>query len=132
MPVKRQGWVPFLACKCPKCGTGRVFINGLISFKFAETRYSCPSCSFSFEPEPGFYFGAMFISYAINTALFIAAWVALTILYPDYSLTMLLGLLTGVVILGLPLTYRLSRSIWIAIFVRYDRKFSGDTTMKQR
>jgi hypothetical protein len=64
----------------------------------------------------------MFVSYAINTALFIAAWVALTVIYSDYSLNMLLGLLTAVVILGLPLTYRLSRSIWLAIFVRFDPK----------
>jgi hypothetical protein len=80
----------------------------------------CTHCKQSFEPEPGFYFGAMFVSYAINTALFIAAWIALTFIYPDYSLVMLLGLLTGVVVVALPFTYRLSRSIWLAIFIRFD------------
>lgn len=123
-----------LTFHCPRCRKGNLFQSGSLfrPGSLFKMHSHCPHCAQSFEPEPGFYFGAMFVSYAINTALFIAAWVALTVVYPDYSLTMLLGLLTGVVILGLPLTYRLSRSIWIAIFVRYDRKFAGETTMKQR
>ena len=99
-----------------------MFPKGNLPFRFYQMNDRCPGCGQSFEPEPGFYFGAMFVSYGINTALFIAAWMALTLAYPDYSLTLLLGLLTTVVILGLPLTYRLSRSIWLAIFVRFDPK----------
>lgn len=123
-----------LSFTCPRCHDGPLFKKGslLRPGSLFKMHSNCPHCAQSFEPEPGFYFGAMFVSYAINTALFIAAWVALTVVYPDYSLTMLLGLLTGVVIVGLPLTYRLSRSTWIAIFVRYDRKFAGEATMKQR
>jgi hypothetical protein len=81
---------------------------------------ACPHCKQSFEPEPGFYFGAMFVSYSINTALFIASWITLTLVYPSYSLFLLLGLLVGIVLLSLPLSFRLSRSIWLALFVRFD------------
>ena len=81
---------------------------------------SCPHCQLSFTPEPGFYFGALFVSYAINTALFIASWITLTLVYPSYSLMLLLGLLVGIVLLSLPLSFRLSRSIWLALFVQYD------------
>lgn len=113
-----------LTFRCPKCRQGNLFQPGSLirPGSLFKMHTHCPHCRQSFEPEPGFYFGAMFVSYAINTALFIVAWVALTILYPDYTLSLLLGLLTGVVILGLPLTYRLSRSIWLAIFVRFDHK----------
>lgn len=113
-----------LTFRCPKCRQGNLFQTGSLFLPGSLFKMDshCSHCHQSFEPEPGFYFGAMFVSYAINTGLFIAAWVALTILYPDYTLAMLLGLLTGVVILGLPLTYRLSRSIWLAIFVRFDPK----------
>jgi hypothetical protein len=62
----------------------------------------------------------MFVSYAINTALFIASWITLTLVYPSYSLMLLLGLLVGIVLLSLPLSFRLSRSIWLALFVQYD------------
>jgi uncharacterized protein (DUF983 family) len=111
-----------LTLRCPRCRKGKLFEGGsLIRLGSLFKMHShCSHCHQSFEPEPGFYFGAMFISYGINTAFFIAAWVALKTLYPAYTLSLLLGLLTGVVILGLPLTFKLSRSIWLAIFVPYD------------
>jgi uncharacterized protein (DUF983 family) len=113
-----------LTFSCPRCRQGKLFHRGNLMNpgSLFKMHAHCPQCEQTFEPEPGFYFGAMFISYGINTALFIAAWVGLTLVYPDYSLTLLLGLLTAVAILGLPLTYRLSRSIWLAIFVRFDPK----------
>lgn len=122
-----------LTFHCPRCRKGNLFQNGsLLRPESLFKMYThCPHCAQSFEPEPGFYFGAMFVSYAINTALFIAAWVGLTILYPDYTLTMLLGLLTAVVILALPLTYRLSRSIWLAIFVRFDPRAAQKSGSEQ-
>lgn len=82
----------------------------------------CSACEQSFEPEPGFYFGAMFVSYGLNTGLFIAVWVGLSALVEDYSLTMLLVLMGLTVVIFLPFTFRLSRSIWIALFVRFQKE----------
>ena len=65
MESKRQGIVPFIACKCPKCGKGKVFKNSIFSTKFAETNYNCTVCEMSYEPEPGFFYGAMYFSYAL-------------------------------------------------------------------
>lgn len=109
-----------LSLSCPRCGEGRLFKKGSVlrpGSLFTMNPY-CEHCRQSFEPEPGFYFGAMFVSYAINTALFVIAWAALTVIYPQYSLSLLLGLLTAVVIVSLPLTYRMSRSIWLGIFAK--------------
>lgn len=108
-------------CKCPRCHKGDMFLRGklLSPTKFTIMNKSCSYCKQSFEPEPGYYFGAMFISYGINTALFIFAWIAISIVKPDYSLTLLLSLLGITVIIFLPFIYRISRSIWISIFVRY-------------
>lgn len=108
-------------CKCPRCRQGDMFLRGklLSPTKFSVMNKTCSHCKQSFEPEPGYYFGAMFVSYAINTALFIAAWLTLTVLKPDYSLSLLLSLLGVAAIVFLPFIYRISRSIWIAIFIRY-------------
>lgn len=89
--------------------------------RFHRMNKSCERCGQSFEPEPGFYFGAMFVSYGVNTALFIGVWVLLSLLVDDYSLTTLLMLLGLTVIIFLPLTFRLSRSVWIAIFVPFQK-----------
>ncbi|WP_236021313.1 DUF983 domain-containing protein [Algoriphagus oliviformis] len=115
-----------LTCKCPKCRKGAMFPKGNFAHptKFHQMNKSCEVCGQSFEPEPGFYFGAMFVSYGLNTALFITAWVALSVIMPDYSLSTLLILLGLTVLLSLPLIFRLSRSIWIAIFVPYRAEFA--------
>lgn len=112
-----------LTCKCPKCRKGRMFPSGNMTnpLKFHKMNERCEVCGQSFDPEPGFYFGAMFVSYGVNTALFVGVWVLLTLLVVDYSLSTLLILLGLTVIVFLPLTFQLSRSIWIAIFVPFQK-----------
>src|SRR5690606_10088334 len=111
-------------CRCPKCHEGKMFLPGTLfhPMKFSKMHDYCPECGQSFEPEPGFYFGSMFVSYAINTALFIAFWIITSFIVKDMSLTMILGILFGVVVGLLPIIFRISRSIWINCFVHYDPK----------
>lgn len=89
---------------------------------------SCPVCSEDFKREPGFYFGAAYVSYALTVALWVAVLVALftfdalgLISYSFFEnpLTFLISGIVSLVVL-LPLLYRLSRSIWISMFVSYD------------
>src|SRR5690554_438849 len=111
-------------CKCPKCHSGNMFPEGTLYHptKFSKMNPKCEVCGESFEPEPGFYFGSMFVSYGINTAFFIAFWILSSFIIKDLSITQLLGLLFLVVVGLLPITFRLSRSIWINCFVHYDPK----------
>jgi hypothetical protein len=121
--MSQRNWLSStLTLRCPRCRMGPLFHVGTISRtgSLFTMHSACPHCKQSFEPEPGFYFGAMFVSYGINTALFITSWVALLFIYPDYSLGLLLGILVAVVLLSLPFSFRLSRSIWLALFVRFD------------
>lgn len=124
MPAKRPGLVPFLACKCPKCGKGRVFNNGLISVKFAETRYACPSCNFSFEPEPGFFYGAMYFSYALIVGLIITCSIIFYVAgIFDYAIV---GIPTTIILM-VPLLFRYSRMMMLYIVypLMYKEKFYG-------
>lgn len=123
-----------LTCKCPKCRKGDMFEKGNFfhPLRFHKMHRSCQRCGQSFEPEPGFYFGAMFVSYGVNTAFFIIVWVLLSQLVEDYSLTTLLVLLGLTVIVFLPLTYRLSRSIWIAIFVPFQKDAIKNSTLNSK
>src|SRR5690606_13708704 len=111
-------------CRCPKCHEGKMFPSGTLfhPMKFSKMNDYCPECGQSFEPEPGFYFGSMFVSYGINTALFIAFWILAGFIVEDMSLTMILGFLFAVVIGLLPVIFRYSSSIWINCFVHYDPK----------
>ena len=52
------------AFKCPKCAKGDLYPTGTFSFsKPFDMNDNCDHCEQKFFPEPGFYYGAMFISY---------------------------------------------------------------------
>jgi hypothetical protein len=82
---------------------------------------SCKVCGEKYEREPGFYFGAMFVSYALNVAWFVTAWVATLVLIPEEdNIILIASIIIGFGLLMAPLTYRLSRLIWINFFVHYE------------
>ncbi len=85
-----------------------------------------PVCSQAYEPEPGYYFGAMYVSYAINVAIMVAVWAGSTLFFSEEVNVWLVVLVTILVGLALtPLIFRLSRIIWINIFVTYDSSRKG-------
>jgi uncharacterized protein (DUF983 family) len=72
-----------LALRCPRCHEGKIFTSRALSFKFADMPEVCPVCGQPTEPEPGFYYGAMFVSYAFSVAIFAVTAVALYFLAGD-------------------------------------------------
>jgi hypothetical protein len=80
---------------------------------------SCLLCGQSFEPETGFYYGAMYVSYGLSIlVMFIPAAVLYFVF--EASFAILLATIVGIYILGFPLLFRLSRNIWLYIFVKFD------------
>lgn len=106
--------------RCPRCREGKMFPeHTLYTTRFMKMNDQCSCCGQSFTPEPAFYFGAMFVSYALNAAYFIAAWVILLMVMNNIPDTLMIGVVVTLVIGLLPVTFRLSRVLWIYIFVRY-------------
>ena len=109
------------AVKCPRCREGNMFPEGtLYSTKFADMHENCPCCGQSFEPEPGYYYGAMYVSFAINVAVFLGSLVILYQFVEEVTIAMMVGIVAFVVIGFLPIIFRLSRVLWINIFIRYE------------
>lgn len=73
---------------------------------------TCGHCHLSFEPEPGFYYGAMFVSYALSVLLLIAVGLLLYV-FLDPSEWAYVGVASGCVVLFAPLNFRLSRSLYL-------------------
>lgn len=120
MSFKNSTLYSIVTVRCPRCHEGKMFPAGtLYRPTFMKMNTACSCCGQSFQPEPGYYFGAMFVSYALNTALFVMTWLALSIALDEITTaTITIALL--VIVLGfLPLTFRWSRVLWINIFVRY-------------
>jgi uncharacterized protein (DUF983 family) len=105
--------------KCPKCRKGDLFAKPFHFKRPLDMPKRCEFCKQKFEPQPGYYFGAMFVSYILTSFLFLS--IALSLIFYfgwSYNLT-----ITIVIILGIILYFkvlRLSRSIWIHLDVKYD------------
>lgn len=80
----------------------------------------CPSCGQRFELEPSFYFGAMYVSYAQQVAWFVVVFISIEVLFSGTDLVWYLVSVGVLSIVLFPFTFRLSRSIWIHFFVKYD------------
>ena len=78
----------------------------------------CTECGQNFEPEPGFYYGAMFISYIIMGWLFLGI-AAFLIWVAGWSVNASLFTIVAIDLLFFIYFYRLSRSIWIHLNIRY-------------
>ena len=122
-----------LGNRCPGCREARLFKvrNPYRLRSINDMHPACPQCGENFLREPGFYFGAAYVNYALTVALWVAVlvalyvfgdlgWVPFTGMFDQPELFLGTGVLTLLVLL--PPLQRLSRSIWIHFFVRYRRK----------
>lgn len=53
---------------CPRCRQGRIFSRSLFA-GLPKMNDLCPACGLKFEREPGYFLGAMYISYAMGVAV---------------------------------------------------------------
>lgn len=80
---------------------------------------ACPNCGQPYEIEPNFYYGAMYASYALAVAVFVAVLVILTLFGRNEIDILLISYFVTMIVLS-PVLFRLSRSLWIHFFVKYD------------
>jgi uncharacterized protein (DUF983 family) len=112
--------------RCPRCRQGDIFQYPLSKVtRFNVMNPVCPHCGVGFEPEPGFYQGAMYVGYAITIAVMVAVSLALSVL-GDYSEWTYIGWMIGLMLLLVPLNYRYSRIIYLHAFggIRFDSRYA--------
>lgn len=107
-----------LKSKCPHCQEGDFFQNK--GFKgIGAVPERCPVCGESLNLEPGFYYGAMYVSYGMGVVLLVAVWVAFAVLAPDANPAVIVAvIMLALVLLGWKI-YKLSRIIWANMFFNY-------------
>lgn len=113
-----------LGGKCPKCRKGKLFPFAAYNIpKFAQMNETCPKCNVSLVPEPGFYIGAMYISYAFSVAIFVTVGVILWY-FEISSVVTFISVILAAVILLLPLLFRYSRILFLHLFggIDFDAK----------
>ena len=100
-----------IAKRCPVCLRGPMFDG------FMTMRDACPVCGHCFTPEPGFFQGAMFVSYAVGVAeLIFVSIIAFVFLSPHIGVAWALAAAGVVHLLLVPQLFEYSRVIWAHLF----------------
>ncbi|MBW2962389.1 DUF983 domain-containing protein [Mesonia aestuariivivens] len=107
---------------CPVCQEESMYLekNPYKLGKLQEMHERCSHCGTKYKIEPSFFYGAMYVSYAVGVAFSVA-----TFIIAHYFLGLgLLGSFLSIVftlIFLLPIIVRLSRNIWINLFFKYKK-----------
>lgn len=118
---KRSFLANTFMCKCPRCQQGDLYTKPFQFSKPVDMPEKCPECGQLFLPEPGFYYGAMFLSYIVSGFFFLGV-VGLCIIVFKMSVnTSMFVVLLAAVLVYFPLL-RCSRSLWLNLMVKYDAK----------
>jgi uncharacterized protein (DUF983 family) len=106
-----------LKCKCPNCKSGDMFETkgNIFLLKTPKMYVRCKECDYKFEKEPGFFIGAMYVSYALGVSEIVGCLIILWGIL-DVSASLMVTVLVTLIILTSFFKYRLSRSIWMYLF----------------
>lgn len=113
-----------LRMKCPHCHEGKFFKSHPYNLSQAgEIHDNCPKCGNRLSIEPGFYYGAMYVAYALGVATFVASYLAVAVLYPEADTWVYITTIgIAIVVLG-PWLYALSKIIWANLFISFKKEY---------
>jgi len=124
-----KSWA-MLHTRCPRCRRGNMFAGGMYNFGSNKIYKRCPHCNLHFEIEPGYFYAAMYVSYALNVleafALVAATYFAT---HNSESPWLYIGvILTGLLLLS-PINFRYSRVFllyWLSPKINYQPHLDTD------
>ncbi|EJL64902.1 DUF983 domain-containing protein [Flavobacterium sp. CF136] len=110
-----------LTGSCPKCQNESMYSdkNPLHLTKVLKMNEKCSHCGLKYQIEPSFFYGAMYVSYGLNVATGIAAFIVSFVFLKTTIEQSFLAIIITLIVL-FPFVLRLSRNIYINMFVSYD------------
>ncbi len=122
--------ISVLTNKCPRCREGNIYETknayALKHNRYMKMHDTCPVCGQPTDIEVGFYYGTSFVSYGVTVLFsaisFIVWWllIGFSISLDDNRIFWWLGLNATAMLILQPVFMRLSRTLWLSWFVKYD------------
>ncbi|MCM4156273.1 DUF983 domain-containing protein [Gramella sp. AN32] len=105
---------------CPVCHEESMYreSNPYKLNRVFEMHERCSHCGTKYKIEPSFFYGAMYVSYAVGIAFAVAAFVISYLFLNSTILTSFFAIVATLIIF-MPVIMRLSRNIWINMFFSY-------------
>lgn len=118
-----------LTGSCPKCHQEPMYVanNPYKPGHLFKMNERCSNCDTKYKIEPSFFYGAMYVSYAVGIAFAVAAFVIAKLLLGSSLITTFIAIVVTMIVF-MPVIIRLSRNIWINLFFKYDKEAAGTTS----
>lgn len=109
--------------KCPNCHEGDFFKHPFTIHpkKVTQLHEKCNKCGLKYMIEPSFFYGAMYVSYALTVALSAIVFIISKLVFNLTLLQSFAAIVIALLVLT-PINLRLARTLWINIFVSYQSK----------
>lgn len=103
---------------CPNCSKGKVFEDkgGFFRLKLPKMHKNCAVCGYKFEKEPGYFYGAMYVSYMLTVGEAVGLYMLLAYVF-QFENNFQIFLMIAASMIGLSVfNMRVSRIIWMHLF----------------
>ena len=109
---------------CPKCHEESMYLdaNPFNIMKIYAMHETCSHCKQVYKIEPSFFFGAMFVSYGLGVLIGIITFLVSHFVFQANLKTAFISIVVAL-ILSNTLIMRMSRNIWINIFIHFDKNW---------
>ena len=109
--------------KCPQCHEGD-FFEYPFTFnpsKITKLHKTCSECGLKYMIEPSFFYGAMYVNYGLTVAISIITFIITKLFLSMTLLQSFISVFIALILLA-PVNLRLSRILWINMFIKFDPK----------
>lgn len=125
--------------KCPRCRRGKMYkVSSVYNLRsLMKMNERCPVCNQPLDMEPGFYYGTNMVSYTLAVLIcvvtFAAWWIFIGFSLSDNRFFWWIAVNGLLLVILQPPLMRLSRTVWLAFFVRYSPNWDkGDIVESER
>jgi uncharacterized protein (DUF983 family) len=114
-----------LTGSCPKCQEESMYTykNPYNLKNTLKINERCSKCHTKYRLEPSFFYGAMYVSYAVGIAFAVAAFVITNLIFQATLKTTFIAIVVTLIAF-MPIIMRVSRNIWINLFIHFDKEAS--------
>lgn len=102
--------------KCPDCGKGDVYEKKRRWIQLPKMNSNCEHCGYNFNGEPGYFLGAMYVSYAMAVFEGLVTFFIASLFMKEFSGISLALIITGVIVVFSIPNFKFSRIIWMNLF----------------
>lgn len=110
---------------CPKCHQESMYKtkNPYVLSDVLKINEKCSHCNTRYRLEPSFFYGSMYVSYGVGIAFAVAAFIISYLFLESSLMTAFISIVVTMLVFG-PVIMRLSRNIWINLFMSYDKNLA--------